>query len=64
MKHIALTLLLAAASSSHAITLLNSYVEGNVTRAGGSEVVSYTSQDNTLLATVANSGASAFEYRS
>lgn len=59
MKPIALLFLLAA-SSANAITLLNAYVEGNVTRAGGSEIVSYTTQDNTLLATVANAGASAF----
>lgn len=59
MKPIALLLLLAA-SSANAITLLNAYVEGNVTRAGGSEIVSYTTQDNTLLSTVANAGASAF----
>ncbi len=42
------------------MTLLNAYVEGNITRAGGSEVVSYTTQDNTLLATVANASTSAF----
>lgn len=59
MKPIALLLLLAA-SSANAITLLNAYVEGNVTRAGGSEILSYTTQDNTLLSTVANAGASAF----
>lgn len=59
MKPIALLFLLAA-SSANAITLLNAYVEGNVTRAGGSEIVSYTTQDNTLLSTVANAGASAF----
>lgn len=59
MKPIALLLLLAA-SSANAVTLLNAYVEGNITRAGGSEVVSYTTQDNTLLATVANAGTSAF----
>jgi hypothetical protein len=39
---------------------LNTYVEGNVTRTGGSEILSYTTQDNTLLATVANAGTSAF----
>jgi hypothetical protein len=59
MKPITLLLLLAA-SSANAITLLNAYVEGNVARTGGSEVVSYTTQDNTLLATVANAGTSAF----
>lgn len=42
------------------MTLLNAYVEGNITRAGGSEIVSYTTQDNTLLATVANASTSAF----
>jgi hypothetical protein len=59
MKTIALTLLIAV-SSARAMTLLNAYVEGNITRAGGSEVVSYTTQDNTLLATVANASTSAF----
>ena len=58
-KPLALLLMLAA-SSANAITLLNAYVEGNVARAGGSEIVSYTTQDNTLLATVANAGTSAF----
>lgn len=59
MKTIALTLLIAV-SSAKAMTLLNAYVEGNITRAGGSEIVSYTTQDNTLLATVANASTSAF----
>lgn len=59
MKTIALTLLIAV-SSARAMTLLNAYVEGNITRAGGSEIVSYTTQDNTLLATVANASTSAF----
>ena len=58
-KPLALLLLLAA-SSANAITLVNAYVEGNVARVGGSEVLSYTTQDNTLLATVANAGTSAF----
>ncbi len=38
---------------------MNAYVEGNVTRTGGSEIISFTTHDNTLLATVANAGASA-----
>ena len=59
MKTIVLTLLIAV-SSAKAMTLLNAYVEGNITRAGGSEIVSYTTQDNTLLATVANASTSAF----
>lgn len=58
MKPITLFFMLAA-TSAHAITLLNAYVEGNVTRTGGSEIISYTTRDNTLLATVANAGASA-----
>ena len=58
-KPLALLLMLAA-SSANALTLLNTYVEGNVTRTGGSEILSYTTQDNTLLATVANAGTSAF----
>ena len=58
-KPLALLLMLAA-SSANAITLLNAYVEGTVTRTGGSEILSYTTQDNTLLATVANAGTSAF----
>jgi len=58
-KPLALLLLLAA-SSANAYTLLNAYVEGNVARIGGSEILSYTTQDNTLLATVANAGTSAF----
>jgi hypothetical protein len=52
--------LLCLAADSHAITLLNAYVEGNVTRVGGSEIVTYTQQDATVLATVANSAASAY----
>jgi hypothetical protein len=58
-KPLALLLLLAA-SSANALTLLNAYVEGNVARVGGSEILSYTTQDNTLLATVANAGTSSF----
>jgi hypothetical protein len=46
--------------NANALTLLNTYVEGNVTRTGGSEILSYTTQDNTLLATVANATTSAF----
>jgi hypothetical protein len=58
MKTIALSLLIAV-SSARSITLMNAYVEGNVTRTGGSEIISFTTHDNTLLATVANAGASA-----
>jgi hypothetical protein len=63
MKKQVLTLTLASllmAMNANALTLLNTYVEGNVTRTGGSEILSYTTQDNTLLATVANATTSAF----
>lgn len=52
--------LLCLAADSRALTLLNAYVEGTVAHVGGSEVITYTQQDATVLATVANSGTSAF----
>jgi MYXO-CTERM domain-containing protein len=40
------------AMNAEAFTLLNTYQQGNVARAGGSEILSYTTHDNTVLSTV------------
>ncbi len=50
-----LTLTLASllmAMNAEAFTLLNSYQQGNVARAGGSEILSFTKHENTVLSTV------------
>ncbi len=50
-----LTLTLASllmAMNAEAFTLLNSYQQGNVARAGGSEILSFTKHENTLMSTV------------
>lgn len=50
-----ITLTLASllmAMNAEAFTLLNSYQQGNVARAGGSEILSFTKHENTLLSTV------------
>ncbi|MFN0075220.1 MAG: choice-of-anchor I family protein [Prosthecobacter sp.] len=55
MKRVTLTLTLASllmAMNAEAFTLLNSYQQGNIALAGGSEILSFTTQDNTLLSTV------------
>jgi hypothetical protein len=40
------------AMNAEAFTLLNSYQQGNVARAGGSEILSFTKHENTVLSTV------------
>jgi len=43
---------LVAAMNAQAFTLLHTYQQGNVARAGGSEILSYTTHENTLISTV------------
>ncbi|WP_395717985.1 choice-of-anchor I family protein [Prosthecobacter sp.] len=52
-KILAITLVsLIATMNAEAFTLLNTYQQGNVARPGGSEILSYTTHENTLLSTV------------
>jgi MYXO-CTERM domain-containing protein len=53
IKALTLTLVsLLATMNAEAFTLLNAYQQGTVARAGGSEILSYTTHENTLISTV------------
>jgi MYXO-CTERM domain-containing protein len=54
IKALTLTLVsLLATMNAEAFTLLNAYQQGTVARAGGSEILSFTTHENTVLSTVA-----------
>ncbi len=57
---VAVGLSLPVAASAQLNTLHTYQQGGGVTRAGGSEILSYTAHESTLLSTVANAGAGAF----